>query len=303
MGENRMPEGREGQPAGREPASLNWLVGLALVVLGVLFLIGQFFQMADMFWSLALVGVGMTFLAVYLTDRARWWALIPAYIFSVTGAFILIQPLLWGEGDAIYWLAAVGLPFLVTFLVSPRRNWWALIPAYLFGSVAAFLMVERLLPGDWDAIYWLAVVGAPFLITAITNLSKRWWALIPAYVFGTAGTFLLLERMLNDELIAAYWLFAIAAPFFIVLVINPRRNWWALIPGGILAAIGFGLTVAAIEYLIPAIMLVAGIYLLLRYMRGAGSAPERPRRGPEADLEPPSQHREGPDSGPEADHG
>ncbi len=80
MGENRMPEGREGQPAGREPASLNWLVGLALVVLGVLFLIGQFFQMADMFWSLALVGVGMTFLAVYLTDRARWWALIPAYI-------------------------------------------------------------------------------------------------------------------------------------------------------------------------------------------------------------------------------
>ena len=98
--------------------SLTWLAGLVMIVLGVLFLVGQTLYSGDLFASILLMGFGATFFAVYLTNRKHWWALIPTYILMVTGTFIAIEPMLWGEGDAIYWLVAVGLPFLYLFAIT-----------------------------------------------------------------------------------------------------------------------------------------------------------------------------------------
>ena len=54
-------------------------------------------------------------------------------------------------------------------------------------------------------------------------------------------------------------------PFFAVYLWN-RQNWWALIPAGILLIIGFAflLAEAAVELIIPTVLILVGIGILLR---------------------------------------
>lgn len=235
MEENRMPEGQEGQPPGKEPASLTWPVGLALAALGVLFLIGQFFQTADIFWSLALVGVGATFLAVYLTDRTRWWALIPAYVFGAIAGLLLL----------------VGIGF---------RN-------------------------DWIALYVFAAIATPFYAVYLRS-REQWWALIPAYAMTVIAGLVVLDGVLGNEIVASYIMFAIAGPFVFIFLRNPK-NWWALIPAGIMGLIGLGLLASALAYLVPAALIVLGVYLMVHYLAGkpAGGAPPAPPSAPPEEKE------------------
>jgi hypothetical protein len=79
--------------------------------------------------AMFLLLIGLVFLAVYLNNRTRTWALLVAYIFGV----ISIAPMLASGGDdAAYFgsifLLAIALPFFVVYLRS-AENWWAIIPA------------------------------------------------------------------------------------------------------------------------------------------------------------------------------
>ena len=70
-------------------------------------------------------------------------------------------------------------------------------------------------------------------------------------------------------------MFAIGIPFLVVYAGNPRQ-WWSLIPGGILAVIGVSLLVAevALEYILPAVLLIAGIWIVARQLlRGEQADP------------------------------
>ena len=71
--------------------------------------------------------------------------------------------------------------------------------------------------------------------------------------------------ILNDLLIPAYVLFAVAIPFLVVYARNPRQLW-ALIVGGITAVIGLSFLVAEalVEYVVPAVLILAGIWILAR---------------------------------------
>lgn len=290
----------------------NWIIGLALVVLGGIFLLAQTINSDDLIWSVALLGAGLTFGVVFLTGpRERWWALIPGYILAMTGAFLLVEPMLPGNWDGIYWVAGVGLPFLVVYVVNPR-NWWALIPAGVMGGVAGFMVLEPILPGDLDAVYWMAFLGIPFFIVFATNPRQRWWALIPAYVFASVGAFLLLEPLFRgpNDLEVTYWTWAVAAPFLFVFLTKPGERWWALIPGGIFGAIGLGFLIAEAEIIIPVVLIGGGLILLGRTLFKRERAvvyvepsEERPLTGPEADRPQPEYEPIGTrGSGPDADH-
>jgi hypothetical protein len=101
--------------------------------------------------------------------------------------------------------------------------------------------------------------------------------------------------VLNDLLVPAYVMFAIAIPFLVVYARNPRE-WWPLIPGGIMAIIGLSFLIAeaAVEYIGPVVMILAGAWILVRMFTRGGPAdivdepaPYAPApAGPEAD-EPP----------------
>jgi hypothetical protein len=72
--------------------------------------------------------------------------------------------------------------------------------------------------------------------------------------------------LLRNLLIPAYVMFAIACPFFVVYLMN-KRNWWALIPGGIMGVIGISFMLASptARYVVPVILIGIGIIIIIKH--------------------------------------
>jgi hypothetical protein len=112
----------------------------------------------------------------------------------------------------------------------------------------------------------MGAIALPFLVVYARH-PQEWWPLIPAYVLTVIGVMIaLIDLGILDGLLApAYILLAIALPFFVVYVRHPRE-WWPLIPGGILGVIGgaFLLGAGFASYVGAAAMILGGLVILLR---------------------------------------
>jgi hypothetical protein len=194
-------------------------------------------QFAPQFWALAFTGLAVVFFIRYLLAGVRNWG----WLFP-TCVFLALSGIIW-FGTAGYveaWIVAplfgaIALPFLVAFGLDFRRNWWALIPAFvmiLCGSVIVF--AERV-PGELIGASFMFAIAIPFLAVYLAN-RKNWWALIPAFTMAAVGTLILLSSFFN-QWTGAFVLIAISLPFFFIYFRQEQR-WWALIPAGILASIG-----------------------------------------------------------------
>ncbi len=172
--------------------------------------------------------------------------------------------------NAWVWVAVLTTGGLVGFSVyaMDRTEKWLLIISYAMLAVAGLLTFLTLgvLVDSYVATFVLLAIAFPFLVAFLLNRTN-WGLLIPFYVLLVIGIMVpLLELgVLNDTLIATYVLLAIAIPFFIVYIRN-TKNWWALIPGGILAVIGIAFLIAetAVEYIFPAALIVGGILIVVR---------------------------------------
>jgi len=243
--------------------------GMLLIVFGITAFLDNFVGLTDWMTVGVIALGGLAALVVFLTDRQDWRLLIPPYIMlAVAGIAALgISNLLEGEILASTVLLLVAIPFLVVFLLN-RGNWWALIPSWVLLSISLmiFLLDQNILSGGIVPLFVLSSIGLPFLVVYLLN-RENWWALIPAYIMFDVGIMVALidARLLNDLAIPAYVMFSIALPFFFVYLIN-RKNWWALIPGGITAVIGLGFFAGTdlAKYVIPAVLLIAGIWVLSR---------------------------------------
>jgi len=201
--------------------------GGLLILLGAVLLVEAFTDLTAWMWIIILAAAGLGAFGVYLTDRSEWALLIPAYVlWAIAGLVTLIElNILRDESIATYVLAAIALPFLVVFL--RKREWWALIPAYVLLAVGVMV--------------------------------------------GLLGL-----GVLTDLLVPAYVMFAIAIPFFVVYVRNTKQ-WWALIPGGILAIIGLSFLIAeaAAQYIAPVALVIVGVWILVRqFTRKEPASPE-----------------------------
>jgi hypothetical protein len=106
-----------------------------------------------------LFGIALPFLVVFLINRSRWWALIPAWVMSLLGAVTLLADRVPGEALGAIVLWGIALPFLAVFLID-RSRWWALIPAGVLGAVGLIPLligVPQVLAW-WPAILLLAGV-------------------------------------------------------------------------------------------------------------------------------------------------
>lgn len=192
-------------------------------------------------WGGVLILVGVLLLVETVTDVSSWiWAIVLAG--CGLGAF------------GLYW--------------SDRSDGLMLLAAYVLWAIAGLIafVPSNILREEAVAIYVLLAIGVPFLVVFIRDRA-RWWALIPAYaMLAVAGVITLAESgLFSDDLVTAYVLFAIAIPFFVVYARN-RRLWWALIPGGILAAVGltFLVTEAAAVYIGALVLILVGVGVLVR---------------------------------------
>jgi hypothetical protein len=228
-----------------------------------------------------------------MKSQARRQGLVWGVLLILFGVVALVEA--YTDLTAWVWVAILAAAGLVVFGVylTDRSQWGLLIPSYVLWAVAGLiaLITLNILRDESVATYVLAAIALPFLVAFLRDRS-RWGLLIPAYVLLAVGVMvgLLGVGVLSDLLIPAYVLFAIAIPFFVVYARDPKQ-WWPLIPGGILAVIGLAFLVAeaAVQYIGPAVLVLVGVWILARvFTRKEPTAPDAPAApGPEAD-EPPA---------------
>jgi hypothetical protein len=205
--------------------------------------------------------------------------LILVGVLWVVNQLVTLSPWVW-----ILFLVAAGLTALGLYLAD-RSDWAMLLTAYILLAISLLIALITLdiLRDEAIAGYVLTAIALPFLGVFVRDRT-HWWALIPAYVLLAVGLMVVLQGLglLDDLLVPAYVLFAIAIPFFVVFA-RDRRLWWALVPGGTLAVIGLSFLIAedAVLYIGPALLLVAGIWILARAVArreptevGEGTAPD-----------------------------
>ncbi|MCC7359853.1 MAG: hypothetical protein IT317_10270 [Anaerolineales bacterium] len=162
------------------------LVGFALIVLGVLFLLQQFFnwRIWDTLWPVIVIAAGGLFFAgMAAGGKAAGPLAIPGSIITVSGAMLFVFNLIgrW-EAWAYSWgliVAAVGLG-LVIF------GWWSDLPGLrrsgfdvirvglslfvIFGFLFEVLFFRSVRVGDWIFPALLIVLGVWLLVRR-----SGWW--------------------------------------------------------------------------------------------------------------------------------
>ena len=100
------------------------------------------------------IGVGVSFLSIYLHNRMNWWAMFPAGLLLSLGASQLLEQLAPALDANGIILLGLGLAFLVLFIVPTPigRLKFALLPAVILLVLGAVIMI-----------------GAPFKLTIICS--------------------------------------------------------------------------------------------------------------------------------------
>ena len=172
--------------------------GILLLVIGVLLLLSNLDIVTLDLESLIgplLVGGGLIFILVFITNTDAWWALIPGFTLIGVGINIFMSPWL-GENEgrvtAAIFFGSIGLPFLLIY-ISNHRLWWALLP----GGVLLTISVTQLVPDSpalMGGIFFLGLAITFGLLYLLPKPSgKLKWALYPAGILLLVGIFITLE--------------------------------------------------------------------------------------------------------------
>lgn len=200
----------------------------------------------------------------------RTGALAVGALLVAFGVLFLLQNFgLFGSITNMIWLlvfGAAGLTFLFVF-ASNREQWWAVIPGFVLLGLATLIgFGDRL--GEWGGALFLGSIGLAFwVIYAIRR--EFWWALIPAGTLTTLAVVAALGESADGMATGGIFFLGLAATFGLVYLLSGAedRQRWALIPAGILAAIGLLLTLSLgglVNYVWAVALIVTGVILLTR---------------------------------------
>ena len=138
---------------------------------------------------------------------------------------------------------------------------WRLLAGGMLLILGGLLLLQTMgvLPTHGDPVSLLFSIlfiggGAVFWMVLFMNSRQNWWAVIPGCVL--IGLGLLIFGDIYFPVITAWigggiFLGSIAVAFWLVYFMNRDRNWWALIPGGVLTTLAL-IAVDPISRLIPA---------------------------------------------------
>lgn len=204
--------------------------------------------------------------------RVVWGVLL-----LIGGVMALLQNFgFLGNALAYVWgfvLGAAGLSFLFAFLTN-RAQWWALIPGLTLSSIAALILVDQVMPtaaDAWGGVFVLGGIGLSFWAVYFANRSM-WWAIIPGGVLLTLAVVAGLDSHTQDIETGGIFFVGLGATFALVgLLPTPHgRMRWAFIPATVLILMGlliFGAAERVINYLWPAVLILAGLFLVYRAFR------------------------------------
>ncbi|MFZ5916751.1 MAG: hypothetical protein ACOYZ7_07455 [Chloroflexota bacterium] len=168
--------------------------GALLVVIGMLLLfqnIGFLENMAAAVWVLLFGAAGGAFVWLFLTNRDRWWAIVPGFaLLGISGLIGL--DLVWPSAADIIggplFLGGVGLGFWVIYFFK-REQWWAIIPGGVLFTLALVALLSNVLGGTATGSLFFLGLGGTFALLAVvpTSQGRLYWAFIPAAVLLSMG--------------------------------------------------------------------------------------------------------------------
>jgi hypothetical protein len=228
------------------------LAGVAFVLIGLSIFLDPYLHTAwlaliilAMVGIVALIqGIKLKRLGLLLTGGIALCVGASGYVaFNILTGSPLVQRI--GVGVLAFGLGW-GLITFFTRLFTANTSWWALAPASIFASTGACLIFSSLKVVDF-VLYISICLGLAFLVWSV---SQRLFGLaIPgSLLIGVGlGVFLgwnNLEHIngLTQTGMTLVW-FGISWGLIIIFgrVIMERFIWWPLIPGGVLAMVGWGL--------------------------------------------------------------
>jgi hypothetical protein len=133
---------------------------------------------------------------MYALSQFRSWGLLfPADLCAASALIIYAaeREFLRGEWVPALIMAALGVPFIVAFILD-RTRWWALIPAFVFAVVAAIpVLATSGLHGAYVGAFINIMIGLPFIVTYFAA-PKAWWAIIPGGIMLSIGAMIALTQ-------------------------------------------------------------------------------------------------------------
>ena len=204
-------------------------------------------------------------------DRSHlvWGAVLIAM-----GSLLLLRNLGLAEGVLAFgsWavFAAAGLGFLYVF-IKDKTKWWAAIPGLALIGLSILIGLDTVAPRLEDAIggpLFLGMLGVSFWIVYRVRRDS-WWAVIPGGVFLTLALVALLEGLDTSVDSGGIFFLGLGLTFLLVSRLSSAKGalTWALIPGGILSAMGIlilAASAAILSYVWPAVLILSGAYIVYR---------------------------------------
>jgi hypothetical protein len=205
-----------------------------------------------------------------LSDRMLW-----GIVLVVFGVLFLLRNLgIWGGLDELVFgvlFGCAGVVFVASYLRQPKLRWWSVIPGCALLGLGSLILLSSL-PGRLDEVIggplFLGSISLAFLIVFFTD-STRWWALIPGGTMATVALVALVEQLHIGIDGGSIMMFGLAATFGLLSLINtPQgRLRWALIPAGVLAALGvliLSQSLHVARWLWPLAIVLVGVAFVVR---------------------------------------
>ncbi len=191
-----------------------------LVAITLIAALSDFIQ-GEFLGSLFLLLIALPFLAIYLRDHTRRWALIVAGVLAV----ISLIPA----------YAMVAMTLIAVFADRLKGD----LAGTLFMLLVAVTLIAAFadrIQGELVGTLVLLLIALPFLAVYLRDRSRR-WALIVAGVLAVISVIPALSAGLNGEIVGPVVLFLFAAAFFVVFFTGMQR-WWSLLTAGIFTTLG-----------------------------------------------------------------
>jgi hypothetical protein len=108
-----------------------------------------------------------------------------------------------------------------------------------FALAQNYNLVPEIEHGIWTVVF--AAVAVLFLVGYAVSGIQEWSLLIPAAIFGGVAVVLGLTGGSLEgagEMAGGIFMIILSLPFWVAFLVDRKANWWGLIPGWALAAIG-----------------------------------------------------------------
>jgi len=127
----------------------------------------------DVSGAIAMGGIGLAFLLIFLSNFANWWALIPAGVLISSGAALLLSGFAPNLESGGLFLIGLGLTFGVIGLVPTEqgRMRWAFIPALVLLAIGSLILLASI--NLFTLIWPLGLIALGLLIIYLVFRGRK----------------------------------------------------------------------------------------------------------------------------------